>query len=307
MLIDYSPFDFRKTCQEVFDILLREAEERGVQIVVNVDENIPKIIVGDKVRLQQIITNLLSNALKFSFADRAVVVQASLEDTNTSHESQIHLSITDTGIGIAKDKLDKIFDSFIQVDSTTTRKYGGTGLGLTIVKKLVELLNGKIWVESIQGIGSTFHVVLPMLVNITKDLSIDNQTNLVKSYDLTGINILLAEDNDVNRKSLVRILEKLGCIVDAVCDGNELVEAAKLKRYDVLIVDIQMPNMGGEEASRIIKSSNCINTSTPIVALTANIVNHERDRYLSAGMKSVLDKPIDFDRLFAEIYSAKSL
>jgi CheY-like chemotaxis protein len=298
MLVEQIPFDFRQASQEVFDILLRDAQEREVQVIIDVDPNIPNTIVGDRVRWQQILSNLVSNALKFSPRGRDVVVQASVVIDSDTSEKKLHVTVTDTGIGIPADKIDRVFDSFVQVDSSTTRKYGGTGLGLSIVKKLTELLMGKIWVDSKENLGTTFHVMLPLI----PDLSEDKKKTVVTGeleLKLLGAKVLIAEDNEVNQKSLIRILEKVGCIVRACSDGNELVQIANQDElFDIMLVDIQMPNLGGEEACRIIRTGNSINKSVPIVGLTANIVLHEKDRYLSAGIQEILNKPLDFDQLF---------
>lgn len=297
MLVEQVPYDFRQASQEVFDILLRDAQERDVQVVIDIDPKIPALIVGDRVRWQQILSNLVSNALKFSPGGRSVVVQASVE-LDADNQQKLHLTVSDTGIGIPADKLERVFESFVQVDSSTTRKYGGTGLGLSIVKKLTELLAGKIWVDSRENFGTIFHVMLPLI----PDLSEPNRNTVVTGeieLKLLGTKVLLAEDNQVNQKALKRILEKFGCVVSACSDGNELVAIAKGSQlYDIILVDIQMPNLSGEDACRMIKAGNGVNRDTPIIGLTANIVQQEKNRYISAGIQEILNKPIDFEQLF---------
>ena len=299
MLIDHAPFDIKAATEEIVDLLRIGALDKNVELVSTLSVPFTEY-VGDKVRFQQILSNLLSNAIKFSPEERAVSILLQENDGSSSQhsvEGGIHLAVSDTGIGIHPSKFKKIFESFTQADSSTTRKYGGTGLGLTIVKKLCEVMGGAVWVQSIEGIGSTFHAVLPF-PNIEQQKIINNEV-IEADKDFNGLSVLLAEDNLINQQAIKRILEKVGCVVKSANNGYEAVNYFKEYDFSLVLLDIQMPVMGGEEAAMKMKQIMSQRKRVPIVALTANIFEQDLERYIAAGIDEILGKPISFPDLFS--------
>lgn len=431
-------FDLRSTLEDTSDLRAHSAQEKGLEFVCLIEPDVPSLLTGDPGRLRQIITNLAGNAIKFT-SEGEVVVRISFVNEE-GDRAKLHFTVTDTGIGIARDKLDDLFGAFTQADASTTRKFGGTGLGLSISKRLVEMMGGEIGVESVEGEGSTFQFTsvfgkqppdaeraeLPMGdISGERILVVDdNETNRrllathlgfwdcrheeapdgktalsrlreataagdpfrvaildmlmpgmdgetlgakikadpllcdtnlvmmtsaagrgdaarfeaigfsayltkpVKKADLYGClvalqggvfspsgktkkqfitrhtlrdvrrrktSILLAEDNIVNQKVGMKILEKLGCRADAVADGLEAVKALELIPYDLVLMDCRMPEMDGYEATRLIRGpeSSVLNHDIPIIAMTANAMEGDRDRCIDAGMDDYITKPID--------------
>ncbi len=296
MLIESSSFDIAAATDEVVELLRIVAEEKQVE-VVNSFQAQSKKYVGDRIRYQQILTNILSNAIKFSHSGRAVSV---LVETGpyTDGTAGIALSVSDTGVGIHPSKFEKIFESFSQADTSTTRKYGGTGLGLTIVKKLTELMGGKVWVNSVEGIGSTFHVTLPFAS--VADLEKADKEVPVQDYSFQNLSVLIVEDNLSNQQAMKRILEKVGCVVTVANNGQEAVDRFQASPTQCILMDIQMPVMGGEEASNYLKNQmREQGTRVPIIALTANVFEQDKDRYIASGIDEVLGKPVSYPDLFA--------
>ncbi len=308
---EHIDFDLRRTITDTFKILSYNADKKGLELLNNISADIPDIMLGDPVRLRQILINLVSNAIKFTEKGE-VAVSVDIE-SRTEDEITLHFFVSDTGIGIPEDKKKHIFDTFTQADSSSTRKYGGTGLGLPISSRLVEMMKGKIWVESEVGKGSAFHFTARL--GIASELekqelpeedvnseyeSSDNQINY---EDRKKIHILLAEDNDISQKWQLLTLERQGYTVEIANNGEEVLEGLKKQHFDIVLMDVQMPKMDGIEAARAIRSStdNTFNPEIPIIAVTAHALEEEKERCLKAGMNSCVTKPFNSEELFKEI------
>lgn len=257
---------------------------------------ISEVLLGDPVRLNQILTNLLSNAIKFT--ERGEVGLTCNVIQQNSEEIKIKFSVSDTGIGIPENKLGSIFENFKQVDSSTTRKYGGTGLGLSICKLLVELQEGNIWVESEEGEGSVFHFELSFPRGSNKDLPSQKGSKEL-SYSIKGVNVLLVEDHNINQVYAISLLEDQGAIVELAENGMEAIEKLKEKSFDIVLMDIQMPVMGGVEATKIIRDQ--LKSEVPIISLTANALKGDNDKYLNAGMNEYVSKPFKTEELVSKM------
>jgi CheY-like chemotaxis protein len=214
-------------------------------------------------------------------------------------------TVKDSGIGIPPDKHESVFELYTQADTHTTRKYGGTGLGLAICKKLVEMMAGTIWVESKEGEGSSFIFTMATQISKTPEAvqsEAAKPSTPLKSVDLQGLSILLAEDNLVNQKIALRMLEKKAWTVDTALNGKEVLEKLKQKPYDLILMDDVMPEMSGVEATKIIREEEKIaGTHIPIIAMTANAMTGDREKYLECGMDGYISKPIDREVLYSEI------
>lgn len=275
-----------------------KATEKGIHLDFHIDERVPQVITGDAIRLTQVLNNLLSNAIKFT--DKGIVqlkvnqIEA-LEDT-----CKIQFSVTDTGIGIPGEKLAKIFMAFEQAELDTTRKYGGTGLGLAISKKLIELQGGDIWVESKEGIGSTFGFCLTFYKNASV-VTYDIASQSAAKADLGHIQLLLVEDNQVNIMVAQKFLEKWNIHADEAENGKLAVEKVQQRVYDIVLMDLQMPVMNGLEATRAIRSLAGNYTSLPIIALTADVSSDVKEKIKQAGMNHYLAKPFHPKDLYQTI------
>ncbi|WP_425390676.1 ATP-binding protein [Ekhidna sp.] len=262
--------------------------EKSVYIVNEMDEQLKgKILLGDPVRLSQILTNIVGNAIKFTDEGEVRIVTKLVKVKG--NQNKIRFSVKDTGIGIPEDKIDTIFESFRQADNNTTRKYGGTGLGLSICKQLVSLMDGEIKVESEVGLGTTFHIEIPFEEG-SKDSLIDKEEATI-NYVLTDLRILLVEDNPVNQVYATTILENEKAVVEVADNGKVAIDRLLSEEYDIVLMDGQMPEMGGMEAVDIIR--NKLNMDVPIIALTANALKGERTKYLAAGMNEYVPKPFE--------------
>jgi signal transduction histidine kinase/HPt (histidine-containing phosphotransfer) domain-containing protein/ActR/RegA family two-component response regulator len=318
--MNIADFDLSRLIEEVVNMLIIKAHEKGLESSYRIDPNVPLNIRGDSARLRQVLINLVNNAIKFTEKGN-VAVHTSLESETGTHTT-LNFSISDTGIGIPKDRLNRLFKPFSQVDASTTRKYGGTGLGLIISKQLAEMMGGQISVESEEGKGSVFRFTAVFerseLKTGTWKLDIGNwksetakpepQSRTAKDEGMpaSDIRILVAEDNEPNRRVVQVILKKLGFQSDTACNGREAVEMLKKRRYDLILMDIQMPEMDGFEATREIrtwgtaKDTKDINeslSSVPIVAMTAHAMKGDRERCLQAGMNDYVTKPIKPEKL----------
>jgi PAS domain S-box-containing protein len=294
-------FDLRTALDDTLDIMTLRATEKGLKLIEKIDPDVPLMLKGDPGRFQQIVTNLVGNAIKFTSSGE-IIVSAALESTESEHVV-LRFSVSDTGIGIPEARRAAIFSPFTQVDGSTTRKYGGTGLGLTICKQLSELMGGTIGVHTEEGKGSIFwftvrfekqpegalpSIKLPVTHCAAKEGVIPSD-----------VHILLAEDNIINQKVAQSILGKLGYKADVVANGLEAVKALEQINYDLVLMDCQMPEMDGFEATGLIrdKSSAVLNHDVPIIAMTANAMKGDRERCLEAGMTDYVAKPVRKDEL----------
>ena len=297
MVFESIPFDLVETLKNTLHLMVLKCQEKGVELIYSIDDNISTKLIGDPNRLNQILNNLVGNAVKFTEQGFVELNLTLLEDSE--EEVSIDFSVVDSGIGIESDKLNVIFESFSQASNNTTRIFGGSGLGLAITKKLVELQKGELKVYSQVGVGSNFSFSL----NFKKQINISDEneestSNQIEYSFLKGFRILLAEDIDINRKLIKRIFEKWETTIDIAHDGQEALEMALETNYDLILMDLQMPVMDGlTSAERILRKKEL-----PILALTAYTSKEYEEKCLSVGMKCLLTKPINQEVLLNTLY-----
>ncbi|HSD57644.1 MAG TPA: PAS domain S-box protein [Methanotrichaceae archaeon] len=296
--LERQPFDLRACIEGSIDLVAGKAAEKGLTLNYSVDGQVPAGLMGDVTSLRQVLVNLLSNAVKFTDSGEVLVNVTSQPKPDNRFE--LHFEVKDTGIGIPQEFMSSLFQSFCQVDMTTTRKYGGTGLGLAISKRLVELMEGRIWVESEVNKGSTFHFTIvvgpaPLPVQ-TGSLDVRGQSGLQKDQ-LVTLRLLLAEDNIVNQKVALRMLGKLGIRADVAANGLEVLEALERQPYNIVLMDVQMPEMDGLEATRAIRDRWPMKMQPYIIAVTAHALDGDRERCLQAGMDDYISKPVKMEEL----------
>jgi PAS domain S-box-containing protein len=302
------PFDLRVRVADSARSLEVQATAKGLSIVTDVAANVPGWVTGDSGRLHQVLVNLLGNAVKFSSAGDIHVRVALDEQASTPAECTLVFSVTDSGIGIPPEKQSIIFDAFTQADASTTRRYGGTGLGLAISASLVRMMGGRIGVESAAGVGSTFQFTLRVGVVATRagliaepgGATTSPASGSVGAAPRTALRLLLAEDNDVNQRIGVAMLRRLGHAVLVVENGRDAVEAVRTGSFDAVLMDVQMPEMSGFDATRVIREhERTTGQHTRIVALTAHAMEGDRARCLQAGMDDYVTKPLTIAALTA--------
>lgn len=286
-LVDFNP---HTAFNSVADLFKARSSEKNITLHVNIDQNLPQSLHSDPLRIKQVLTNLLSNAVKFTEANRSIYLDISYY----FQRHCLHVSVTDQGIGISEENQRKIFQPFSQAESHTTRKFGGTGLGLTISRLLVELLGGKLELESKLDEGSRFFFSIPAKIGKTQVV----EAAVAKEHQMFTGRLLLVEDNHTNQLLMGAILKKLGVEFDLAKDGLEAVEAVKIGTYDLVLMDENMPNMSGSEATQKIRELEVgTDQRMPIVALTANAMKGDKERFLAIGMDDYLHKPIVLDEL----------
>jgi CheY-like chemotaxis protein len=308
-------FDLRSTLKDTCDFLAIGAHEKGLELVCRVEPEVPLLLRGDPGRLRQILVNLGTNAVKFTCSGK-ITIQVSM-DNEDERDVWLRFSVMDTGIGIPANRQDILFSPFTQLDGSTTRKYGGTGLGLAISKQLAELMGGRIGVESQEGKGSTFWFTAvfekqPARPAIDGSLNEINGGGLAERLSSANapsisesakrkIRILVAEDNPVNQKVAQAMLKKMGLRADVVANGQEAVNALQIIPYDLVLMDCQMPEMDGFEATRAIRQggSKALNPEVPIIAMTAFTMRGDRDKCIQAGMSDFIAKPVQQEGLTA--------
>lgn len=293
-------FNINELLISIIDSFTVQSKQKKIELSFSLDERISQILIGDPFRLNQILINLIGNALKFTHSGQ-ITINCTL-DKIQGRNQHVKIDVTDTGIGIPAEKLNTIFESFSQADASVTRKYGGTGLGLTIVKQLVELQKGKISVQSVEDVGTTFSIIIPYMIGeinqIEENASIINK-NKSDQISLNGLKILLTEDNDINRLYATSILKMWGCQTDTAENGYVALEKVRNNNYDVILMDIQMPVMDGFEATKAIRMSGREKTQIPIIALTANATAKDIEKCLAAGMVDCIGKPFTPQSLFS--------
>lgn len=333
MELETQPFDLDRCVAEALDLFVPQANAKSLHLAYTIDADTPRFPIGDATRIRQILVNLLSNAVKFTSAGKVMVwVDSSpLPALSSGNENgqindrvyEFHFQVRDTGIGIRGDRLDRLFQSFSQVDASTTREYGGTGLGLAISQRLCALMGGRIWVESQVERGSTFHftVLAEAAPELPKEAQqqISNQpvSDNGKVAQIEGqpaksspidrspsdsakvlpLRILLAEDNVVNQKVALRMLERIGYGADVVNNGEEAIAHLQRIPYDVVLMDVQMPEMDGLEATRQIRRQRQSLAGPWIIAMTAGAMEGDRQACLEAGMDDYITKPVKIDAL----------
>lgn len=298
------PFNLHDLLPSLIGMFAYQAKEKKISLEYKVDASLNRILLGDPVRLNQILINLISNAVKFTHSGQ-ILVRCSAQDKMKTG-CVVKIQVMDTGVGVPSDKLDTIFESFSQADASVTRKYGGSGLGLTIVKQLVELQEGTIEVKSEEHKGSTFIVRIPYGFTRSERLKKTDIPKTLGSSDnsrLKEMKVLLVEDNDINRLYAKSILQQWSCSVDIAENGLVAIEKIKSHFYDVILMDVQMPVMDGYEATRAIRMMDSPMRNAPIIALTANATRTDIDKCLSSGMNDYLPKPFTPDDLYRKIFS----
>ena len=287
-------FDIKKLLVEIQNSLQELANENKNKLILTIDPNIPEDIIGDPTKLSQIFINLINNALKFTQKGEVKITATLLPTDN--QKASIYFEIADTGIGIPEDQLESIFDSFSQGSIETNRQYGGTGLGLTIVKRLIIILGGNIKLKSQVRTGSVFSFTLDFKLGIKKLSS-----NTVFPHDENNFiakKILLVEDNKINQMIIKRMLEKKQIVCEIIENGEDAVAITKINRYDLILMDVHLPGINGTIATQQIRQFDIV---TPIVALTAISLLENREMLLSYGMNDVITKPFEPDNFFAII------
>lgn len=295
--LEHTDIDLSHLLDDAVKLFSEAARQKGLSLSATVTPTIPTVLRGDPTRLRQILLNLIGNSIKFTAAGSIAVSADCLK--RDPEQILLRVTVRDTGIGIPCESQAHVFDAFAQADGSTTRKFGGTGLGLTIVKQLVHLMGGTVDLESTPGLGSTFGFTVPLEVGPEKEMSSVLAALQQAPATLHGT-VLLAEDNVVNREIAVAMLELLGCTVDIAEDGQEVLDAVNARSYDLILMDCQMPNLDGLNASRLIRereSRRPHRRHLPIVALTANAMEGDREQCLAAGMDGYLAKPFTFDQL----------
>ncbi|MBF0234874.1 MAG: response regulator, partial [Desulfamplus sp.] len=311
--LENTPFNLLDTVGSVVKILELKAEEKGLYLTHQIEPDVHPYLIGDPVRVRQVLLNFISNAVKFT-EKGGITVTVFQENESVSYENKtyatIKFKIADTGIGISEEHKNRLFHSFSQEDSSTSRKYGGTGLGLAISKKLVELMGGGVGVISEKNVGSTFQFTVTFEKNNTyvDSTAVKKEVDaasprLINLSTLPHAEILLVEDNIMNQKVALALLNKFDFLVDIANNGREAVDAARRKHYDLIFMDMQMPEMDGIEATKIIRNcdSPVLNPNVPIISMTANATKNDRQKCYDAGMNAYLSKPIDPEELLSVI------
>ncbi len=325
--LDNAEMSLESVVAETASIFALQARAKGLEFTTATEQAVPQWVVGDAGRLRQVLTNLLGNAIKFT-ARGQVGLQVEMA-SQMRDATRVKFTVHDTGIGIPSSEQGRLFDTFTQVDESATRKYGGTGLGLAISKQLVELLGGEIGLESEPGKGSRFWFtatfgksaraesgaarteagvrIAPIASALERPAKSQNGTAQVAETPASpapqdsplppATRILLAEDNEINQRITLRLLQKLGLQADAVVNGRQAVEALEKRKYDLVLMDCQMPDMDGFEATAVIRSREGGSRHQTICALTANAMDGDRERCLAAGMDDYISKPIGLEKL----------
>jgi PAS domain S-box-containing protein len=295
MTMEPLPMDFRLLAQEVIELFSMKALEKGLELLLTYPDSATRYVRGDAGRIRQIISNLLSNALKFTDQGRIELIVEELECLREGPRgTKMRVSVKDSGIGIPLDVQGNLFNKFTQADASTTRKYGGTGLGLAICRQLATMMGGEAGVESAPGEGSTFWFTMALPIVDEKDIPVVKNQKTRQSESLKGAKVLLAEDNQINQALALEMLGQFGCHVTLAVDGLQAVDCVKNNNnYDVILMDCQMPEMDGYEATRYIREYFRQNHDDriPIIALTANAMKQDRQKCFEAGMDDHLAKP----------------
>jgi CheY-like chemotaxis protein len=295
--LEHRRFDLFAAVESARNLVSDEAMPKGLTVEARFAEGLPQFVVGDVTRLRQVLVNLLNNAVKFTDVGSVGV------EVRAAGAHMLSFEIRDSGIGIPADRLKDLFEAFIQVDPSTTRRFGGTGLGLAISARLVKLMGGIMEVESELGRGSVFRFTVKAQADRNQrpqesaaHFEIDPNRCTRKPH-----RILVAEDNIINQKVVLNMLDYLGYRADVAANGREVIEAIERQRYDVVLMDVQMPEMGGVEATQLIRSRDLSQSQPWIIAVTANALKGDREMFLGAGMDDYLSKPLMMDPLIAAL------
>ena len=290
--LERSVFDLPELLRSLVALHEPEVRQKGVELVLDLSPGVPSSVAGDALRLRQVLTNLLRNAVKFTSRGR---IQVKVHP----HEGKDNLrfEVRDTGIGLAPEDKKRIFDAFHQADASTTREYGGTGLGLSICRELVHLMGGQIGADGRPGRGSVFWFVVPLAEAAGRPAEPSGPRLASVSSLRTHRRVLVVEDNPVNRKVVTRMLERMNLTVETAEDGQVAVNMWRPGRYTMVFMDVQMPRLDGFDTTRSLRQLEDGRERTPIIALTANAMVGDRERCLAAGMDDYLSKPVVFKEL----------
>jgi len=295
-------FNLKDLIKQTVNTLHKRLQEKQIKIKYDISSNIPNILIGDPVRLNQIIINLLGNSIKFTNNNGLIKLIVTVSSINNNSVKLI-FKIEDNGIGIHSDKLNHIFESFTQAENDPNRKYGGTGLGLAIVKQLIELQNGKIMVESERNKGTafTFYIILEKSTN--KKIDNNNKTDDINPSNIDNLNILLVEDNIINQTLTYDILKlwNNNIYIDIADNGEIALNRIEQNNYDLILMDIQMPIMDGNETTKKIRNLTSNKNKIPIIAMTAHALRNEQEDYLNNGMTDYISKPFNSKDLINKI------
>ncbi|WP_369986126.1 response regulator [Thalassolituus sp.] len=286
-------FNIRHWLKRTASTYAATLRQKGIHLSYDVAEDLPESLIGDQTRLRQVLSNFLSNAARFTPVGGQVTIK--LTGTQTDDQLMFFLAVSDTGVGIASDRLTSVFNPYEQEDAQTSEVYGGTGLGLSLCRNLAELMKGSVGVTSRQGKGSTFWLEVPLKVDNPIGSESGSQNGKRPGQPLT---ILVCEDDATNQRTLRVILEKKGVAVKAFDHGRALVDSEEWRRADAVIMDCHMPELDGMAAARILRDQGCV---CPILALTAGVTDSERHECLEAGMDCVISKPVDYAMLYDQV------
>jgi CheY-like chemotaxis protein len=310
--LEVAPFELRECVNDALDLFAANARGKNIHLDSTIAARVPDWVAGDATRLRQILANLLGNAIKFTDAGEVKVsLDAEPPDATTSNQ-RLTFAVSDTGIGIPPEGMERLFKSFSQVDASMTRRFGGTGLGLAISKRLAELMGGTIWVESQPGRGSTFYFTVLVEPRAAPKRAVPRSSSAEVDATLgqrCPLRVLVAEDNPVNQRVATLMLQRLGYRATTVGNGLEALAALDLADYDAILMDVEMPEIDGCEATRRIRAKRQTPARPWIIALTAGAMPEDRARALAAGMNDFLTKPVRTDALgvaLARAYASAS-
>ncbi len=294
-------FSLRQCIHEVLTSQQFFFQQKKLTVTTEISADIPEVLSGDQLRTRQILLNIIGNAIKFTEYGK-INISASLLESQ-KQQVLIRITVTDTGIGMSNDLQERIFAPFMQADSSTTRRYGGSGLGLTICRRLADLMGGRLWVESREGSGSSFHIELRFTLPEKQSKKVPTVSVTAKTADRRlPLSILLAEDNQINAEFVEKILNRLGHRITVVENGQQALDMLEKQSFDCILMDIQMPVLGGDAATRIIrKQEERTGAHLPIIALTAHAMQEEHIRILEQGFDAHVTKPVEINLLLAEL------
>ena len=306
LVLDVAEFDLRALATMTLKPLTLRAQQNGLQLHTVLAESLPQRVFGDSVRIGQVLTNLVGNAIKFTPHGG---IEVGLE-TDAQAPQMLHFWVKDSGIGIPAEKQKTIFEAFTQADNSTTRHYGGTGLGLTISSNLVHLMGGRIWLDSAPGVGSIFHFSLRLPVVQSTAAVVAAPASMAVSDEMS-LRVLLVEDHPINQMLAIKLMERAGHRVTLAQNGQEGLDAFVAQDFDAVLMDMQMPVMDGLQATRAIRAYEAQHGArhTPIIAMTANVQASDRQACAEAGMDDFLSKPFkadDLRRILAQLNAPES-
>ncbi|MCE1227770.1 MAG: ATP-binding protein, partial [Geobacteraceae bacterium] len=304
--LESAAFSLRRCVYEVLTNQAARVEQKGLQLIADLDGQLPDFVLGDSLRFKQILLNLLGNAIKFT--ETGSITVTGLVVSRADASCVFRLMIRDTGIGMTAEALERIFNSFEQADSSTTRIYGGSGLGLSICRRLTELMGGHIWAESVFGKGSTFFVELPFVIQSHAGEEEPAPAGLDIPGGTRSLKILVAEDNKLNADTIIAMLKRMGHEVDVASDGCEALDRWHAFAFNCVLMDIQMPVMDGYLALATMREQEQkMGGHTPIIAMTAHALHGDRERFLAEGFDGYVSKPVDMQILAEELRRVTSV